>query len=98
MLRITVKENGLEQTWILQGRLNRQSIPELVSNWRASRDRPSALHCTVDLNEVISIDKSGEEVLAMMIHAGAEFAATGLYTRHLLEALRARIANREYPA
>lgn len=49
MLRITVKENGLEQTWILQGRLNRQSIPELVSNWRASRDCPSALHCTVDL-------------------------------------------------
>ena len=98
MLRIMVKENGLEQIWILQGGLNRQSIPELVSNWRASRDRPSALHCTVDLNEVTSIDKSGEEVLSMMIHAGAEFAATGLYTRHLLEALRARIANREYPA
>ena len=98
MLRIMVKENGLEQIWILQGGLNRQSIPELVSNWQASRDRPSALRCTVDLNEVTSIDKNGEEVLSMMIHAGAKFVANGLYTRHLLEALRARIANREYPA
>jgi hypothetical protein len=47
----------------------------------------------VDLNEITVIDKSGEEVLSMMICDGATFVATGLYTRHLLKALRERTAN-----
>jgi ABC-type transporter Mla MlaB component len=93
MLRITVKENALEQRWILEGRLTERSAVDLVANWRSCRDRPSTQIRIVDLNDVTSIDKSGEEVLLMMIRDGAEFVATGLYTRHLLEALKARITN-----
>jgi anti-anti-sigma regulatory factor len=87
MLRITVKEIGTEQRWVLQGRLTKNSVPELVSNWQAVRDRPSACNRIVDLNEVTVIDKSGEEVLSMMISDGAKFVANGLYTKHLLETL-----------
>jgi anti-anti-sigma regulatory factor len=87
MLRITVKEIATEQRWVLQGRLTKNSAPELVSNWQAARDRPSACNRVVDLNEVTVIDKSGEEVLSMMIDERARFVASGLYTKHLLQLL-----------
>jgi hypothetical protein len=93
MLRITVKERASEQRWILQGRLTKECIGELVFNWRAARSRPSAENRVVDLNEITVIDKSGEEVLSMMIGEGTKFVATGLYTKHLLEALRIRTRN-----
>jgi anti-anti-sigma regulatory factor len=87
MLRITVKEIATEQRWVLQGRLTKNSAPELVSNWQAARDRPSACNRVVDLNDVTVIDKSGEEVLSMMIDEGARFVASGLYTKHLVQLL-----------
>ena len=93
MLRITVKENDSEQRWTLLGRLTKECVAELISNWRASRSQPSARTRIVDLNEITVIDKSGEEVLSMMIGEGARFVATGLYTKHLLEALYERAGN-----
>jgi hypothetical protein len=47
----------------------------------------------VDLDGVTSIDKAGEEVLSMMVHDGARFVASGVYTRHLLEQLQAGQGN-----
>ena len=93
MLRITVKEKGSEQRWTLQGRLTKECVAELVSNWQAARSRPLAGNRIVDLNEITVIDKSGEEVLSMMIGEGATFVATGLYTKHLLEALHEQTGN-----
>jgi hypothetical protein len=89
MLRITIVENPSEQRWVLQGRLTGGLIDELMASWHAHRDRPAAQDCVVDLNEVTSIDKDGEQILRMMIKDGAKFVATGLYTRRLLESLSA---------
>jgi hypothetical protein len=50
----------------------------------------------VDLNEVTSIDKSGEEALSMMVHDGATFVASGLYTKHLLDQLQARQGSQKH--
>ena len=93
MLRIMMKEKASEQRWTLQGRLTKECVAELVSNWRAARSLPSAGNRIVDLNEITVIDKSGEEVLSMMIGEGATFVATGLYTKHLLETLHERAGN-----
>jgi hypothetical protein len=93
MLKITVRERASEQRWILQGRLTKECIHELVSSWISARRSPSAGNRIVDLNEITVIDKSGEEVLSMMIDEGTKFVATGLYTKHLLEALRIRTGN-----
>jgi hypothetical protein len=92
MLRITVTENASEQRWVLQGRLTGSSIDELMANWRANRRCSPTQNCVVDLNEVTSIDKDGEQVILMMIKDGAKFVASGLYTKHLLESLSARVA------
>lgn len=98
MLRITVTEGASEQRWVLQGRLTGRSIEELTANWRINRqNRSPAERCIVDLNQITSIDKDGEQVLLMMIRDGAKFVATGLYTKHLLESLSAEVANRSDP-
>ena len=95
MLRITVTEGASEQRWVLQGRLTGCSAEELITNWRMNRQGSSpAEHCIVDLNEITSIDKDGEQVLLMMIRDGAKFEATGVYTKHLLESLSAQVDNR----
>jgi anti-anti-sigma regulatory factor len=97
MLRITVTEGASEQRWVLQGRLTGSSVEEFTTNWRINRqDRAPTESCIVDLSEITSIDKDGEQVLLMMIRDGAKFVATGVYTKHLLESLSAEIANRPY--
>jgi hypothetical protein len=89
MLRITVVEDSREERWILQGRLTKGSVAELVAHWRVSIALPSTCCRIVDLNQIISIDKRGEEALSMMVHAGATFVASGVYTKHLLDLLQA---------
>jgi hypothetical protein len=95
MLRITVTESVLEERWVLQGRLTKRSVSELISSWRAAQARPTTRCRVVDLNEVTSIDKSGEDALSMMVHDGATFVASGVYTRHLLDQLQARQAKQK---
>jgi hypothetical protein len=87
MLRITTTENASNQRWVLQGRLTGPFLEELITSWRANRDRPSPRDAIVDLNEITCIDKDGERVLLMMIRDGAKFVASGLYTKHLLASL-----------
>ena len=58
--------------------------------WRSSVDRCTERLRIVDLSEVTSIDRNGEETLLRMIHQGARCVATGIHTRHLLEQLQAR--------
>jgi hypothetical protein len=94
MLRITVVENALEDRWTLQGTLTKGSVDELLSSWRAS-PCPSDRRRIVNLDKVTSIDKSGEEALSIIMRDGATVVASGVYTRHLLEELRARRASFE---
>jgi hypothetical protein len=86
VLRVTVRENGSEERWFLHGRLTDYFVAEVASNWQSSRHQQSAEHRIVDLDGITIIDKSGEQVLSMMLLDGAEFI--GLYARPLLEALQ----------
>jgi ABC-type transporter Mla MlaB component len=87
MLRITVTESTSEQRWILQGRLTGSTVEEWITSWRANQRCQPSRTCVVDLNEITSIDKDGEQALLMMLRDGAKLVATGLYTKHLLESL-----------
>jgi hypothetical protein len=91
MMRITVVESPIEEKWILQGQLTGDFASELSASWRASLDRGSDRIRVVDLSDVTVIDKRGEEVLLTMICQQVTFIATGLYTKHLLQELQARI-------
>lgn len=85
MLKITRTETPAEEKWILQGRLVGLWVSELRRTWKETHRTGVDLKCVVDLNEVTFIDKKGERLLQTMSKEGAQFIATGLYIRHLLQ-------------
>ena len=48
----------------------------------------------VDLTGVTYIDKSGEKVLDELCKEGAEFIATGIYIRHVVQEIENKRSNR----
>ena len=90
MLRITIIDEPTEQRWNLQGRLSGPWVAQLKSNWEKSHGQNGSRKCVVDVSGVTFVDLDGERVLAAMMKDGAEFLASGVYTRHLLEMLEKR--------
>jgi len=90
VLRITITEELTEQRWLLQGRLSGPWVAQLKSNWERSRCPNGSRKCVVDVSSVTFVDLDGERVLAAMIRDGAQFIATGVYTKHILETLEKR--------
>jgi anti-anti-sigma regulatory factor len=95
MLRITIAETQSEQKWTLEGRLVQPWISELKSCWTQTKTARRERKCVVDLTGVTFIDKSGEKALADLSKEGAEFVATGIYTRHVLHNIERKKSNRQ---
>jgi anti-anti-sigma regulatory factor len=90
MLRITITDELEEQRWTLQGRLSGPWVAQLKSNWEKSHGENGNRNFVVDVSGVTFVDLDGERVLATMIRDGAQFIATGVYTKHVLELLEKR--------
>jgi anti-anti-sigma regulatory factor len=85
VLKITRTETPAEEKWILQGRLVGLWVSELRRNWKKAHRADDRRRCVVDLNEVTFIDKNGETLLRTMSKQGAQFIATGIYIKHVLQ-------------
>lgn len=85
MLKITRTETPAEERWVLQGRLVSQWVDELRRNWKETHRAPGDRRCVVDLNDVTFIDKKGERLLRAMSKQGAQFIATGIYIKDVLQ-------------
>jgi len=90
MLRTTILEEPTEQRWTLQGRLSGPWVAHLKSDWQKSHCTSGQRKCVVDVSGVTFVDLEGERVLAAMMNDGAEFIASGVYTKHMLETLERR--------
>ena len=90
VLRITITDGPEEQRWALEGRLSGPWVAQLKSNWKKSHGLNGNRKCVVDVSGVTFVDLEGERVLAAMVKDGAEFFATGVYTKHVLETLEKR--------
>ena len=88
MLKITINETPTERRWILQGRLVGPWVGELRTCWKKTHRDHGGRTCIVDLNDVTFIDKGGERLLRTMSKGGAQFIATGIYIKHVLEQLK----------
>ena len=84
-MRITRTETSAEEKWTLQGRLVGLWVSELRRIWNKTHRTNDNLKCIVDLNEVTTIDKTGERLLRTMSKEGVQFIASGIYIKHLLQ-------------
>jgi RND family efflux transporter MFP subunit len=94
MLRITVRNSPIEQTWVLQGRLGRPCTAELKYLWKKTHVECQGRKCIVDLSEVTFIDEDGEKMLAKMMNEGAEFIVRGLCAKDILERIKSKLKRR----
>ena len=88
MLKITMTETPTERKWIVQGCLVGPWVSELRTTWKRAHKNHDERACIIDLNDVTSIDKSGERLLRAMSKKGAHLIATGMYVKHVLEQAR----------
>jgi hypothetical protein len=91
VLKIAITDSVDEQRWSLQGQLVGQWAAELRSTWKEAHHIGDTRKCIVELIEVTSIDRNGEEVLAEIMSQGAEFISGDVYTKHLLRNLRSEL-------
>jgi hypothetical protein len=91
MLKITITDLSDEQRWSLQGQLVGQWAALLKSTWREAHDVGDTRKRIIELMEVTSIDRNGEEVLAEIMDQGAEFISGDVYTKHMLQDLRRKL-------
>lgn len=89
MLRITITETATEQRWTLEGRLVQPWVGELKTCWKNRHRSQNGRTCTVDLSGVTFMDNSGLRFLRAMSKERTQFIATGIYTKHVLEQLKA---------
>ena len=97
MLKINFSETAAEERWVLHGRLTDPWVDEFEASWKKNHRRDVARACIVDLNEVTFIDECGERLLGMLARHGAQFEASGTYTRHILGRIAARLGARRSP-
>jgi hypothetical protein len=87
MLRTMITDTPFEQKWVLQGRLCSQWAADLKARWESTRSTRVGRKCSVDLEDVISVDALGEDVLLEMASEGALFFASRAYMKHILGSL-----------
>jgi hypothetical protein len=90
VLRITLHETPTEKRWILQGRLVGPWVGELRTSWKKTHGNHSGGTHIVDLSDVTFIDNRGERLLRTMSKEGAQFIATGIYIKHIVQHTCAR--------
>jgi anti-anti-sigma regulatory factor len=90
VLKIIISETPEETRWILQGRLVGDWVDELRTSWKRKPRRQNAVPCVIDLNDVSFIDQKGERLLRAMGKKGAQFIATGIYIKYVLQEKCAR--------
>ena len=91
MLKINFSETPAEERWAVHGRLTDPWVHEFKACWKKNHRRDVVRACIVDLNEVTFIDKCGERLLGMLARRGAQFTASGMYTKHILELITTRL-------
>jgi anti-anti-sigma regulatory factor len=87
MLRTTITDALSDQKWILQGHLRGPWANDLRERWNETRGTRAGRNCIVDLEDVISVDETGEDTLLQMATEGAHLTATRAYMKHILGGL-----------
>jgi ABC-type transporter Mla MlaB component len=87
MLRTMINDSPFEQKWILQGRLCGQWAVDLKERWEETRSARAGRRCVVDLEDVISVDHTGESLLLQMATEGARLIAHRAYMKYILAGL-----------
>ena len=88
MLEVTMTNSVTEEKWTLQGRLVWPWVNQLRADWTKAHRAAEGRTCIVVLNEISSIDESGERMLRTMYNQGAQLVTSSVDMKRVLERLK----------
>jgi len=90
MLRTMIADTAFEQTWVLQGKLCGRWAVDLRQRWDESKSTRQGRMCVVNLEDVIYVDREGEELLRQILTEGAQLVASRAYMKDIVASLNVR--------
>lgn len=94
MLKVTIVKTRTQKRLILEGALIQPWVAELKKAYAAEFETmPRGRQLVVDLNNVTTISKEGEDVLSELMQEGAKFSCAGVLTKYLLKQISQRGSN-----
>jgi hypothetical protein len=95
MMRISLVDGPVQRRLIVEGKLISPWAAELMSACKHARADLRGRELVVEMNQVTTISREGENVIVELINAGVKFRCRGVFTRRVLKQLTRR-ANREF--
>lgn len=87
MLRIITKQRGERYRVELHGRIGGDWVAVLERHWQGIVDASPSVLVTVDLSNVVFIDRHGERLLRDMVRYGVGFCGAGCMSRYVIETI-----------
>jgi hypothetical protein len=96
MFKISVVDTRTQRRLVVEGTLIGPWVAELRTSWRNACQEPGTRKLIVDLRNLTTISREGEEAIFDLIKEGARFSCGNVLTKHVLKQL-ARKKQQESP-
>lgn len=90
MFKVSIIQTLGKRTLLVQGKLIPPWTAELERVWRDANQDLSGRKLAIDLSDVTTINREGEDTLFDLMKDGAKFTCGGVLTKHVLKRLARR--------
>ena len=90
MFKISITDTPYKRTLLVEGKLIPPWTGELPKVWRDASTDLNGRTLAIDLSDVTTINREGEDTLFDLMKEGAKFTCGGVLTKHVLKRLARR--------
>ena len=90
MFKVSIIQTPGKRTLLVAGKLIPPWTAELERVWRDANQDLNGQKLAIDLSEVTTINREGEDTLFDLMKDGAKFTCGGVLTKHVLKRLARR--------
>jgi hypothetical protein len=87
MFKISIVDTPSQRTLVVEGRLVGPWVAELCTSWRNACQERGGRKLVVDLRNLTSISREGEDAIFDLMKEGARFSCGNVLTNHVLKQL-----------
>ena len=96
MFKISIVDTRSQRTLVVEGTLVGPWVAELSTSWRNACQELGGRRLVIDLRDLTSISREGENAIFELMKKGAKFSCDNVLTKHVLKKL-ARKKQQELP-
>jgi hypothetical protein len=97
MFRISVVETRSERRLVVEGTLLGPWVGELRTSWRNACQERGGRKLIVDLRNLTTLSREGEDAIFDLIKEGAKFSCGNVLTKHVLKQLARKKQHESLP-